>query len=239
MVQIVMCRNADGDFLVTNCRNSDRVARLVETCETRDESPSLNLEVRVARLGYESEMTVELITVSSILDWRSGCTINRASYKGTGILPVSIICKGVEFCDRKRFAIRENNEHAITALSKAVWQAGTKGNILENVPEQSSGNRRMFKERMSLRSEEVGRKPHRGYRRSTRCVRTICRRSKTSLASSGERCRITDLEARWFMLCWRRAQQGSIAFGRTTNPSRAWQRRRQMRDSQSRVQRQR
>ena len=68
-------------------RNSDRIssnsqACSAETCETRIETPSLNLfrgkqgnasrtartDLRVARLGCVSEMKVELMTVSSILD---------------------------------------------------------------------------------------------------------------------------------------------------------------------------
>ena len=76
-------------------------------------------------------MTVELMMVSSILDCESGCTIKRASNMGTGRLTVSIVCQGVELCGRMRVVMRERNEHAIVALSKSVWQAGTKGNVLE------------------------------------------------------------------------------------------------------------
>ena len=39
--------------------------------------------------------------------------------------------RGVLWQEEKR-VIRENSEHVITALSKAVWQAGTKGNIFQN-----------------------------------------------------------------------------------------------------------
>ena len=65
----------------TNCRNSDGMSsngtsRWAETCETRDNSPSLkkghgeqvyamrtvSTELRVARLLYESETTVELVS---------------------------------------------------------------------------------------------------------------------------------------------------------------------------------
>ena len=145
------------------------------------------------------------------------------------------MCSGVEFCDRKRVVIRENSEHAITALNKVGWQAGTKGNvlILENAPKQWTDSRgaievasRLMEGRIArhasqvlnwcrgkidgsyrasrgrtyggevvtrkdqvsgevlgrtqrkfeecrrpggLRSEEVGREPHRGCRQSTRC----------------------------------------------------------------------
>ena len=39
---------------------------------------------RVARLQCESEITVELLIVSSILDCEPGCAIKRASDKDTG-----------------------------------------------------------------------------------------------------------------------------------------------------------
>ena len=127
---------------------------MANACGARDESPCFNLgrgkqgyairragtDLRVVRLQYESEMTVELITVSITLDCESGCRISRASGKDTGRLSVSIVCKGVEFCGRKRVVSRENNEHA-SGLSKAVWQAGMKGNIIEDAPKQSSASR--------------------------------------------------------------------------------------------------
>ena len=65
--------------------------------ETRDESPSSNLgrgmqgdaipaagiDFRDARLRCESEVTLELMTVSSISDCKSGCTIEHARDWGT------------------------------------------------------------------------------------------------------------------------------------------------------------
>ena len=79
------------NYFVTNCRKSDRMssnglARSAETCETRDDSPSLNLgrgkqgcaprtastDLRVARLRFESVLAVEVMTVSSILNCESG-----------------------------------------------------------------------------------------------------------------------------------------------------------------------
>ena len=89
--------------------------QLARTCESRD--------------CFETATTVELMTVSSILDCESGCTTKHAIDKGSGIVPVSILCKGVLFC-RKRVVIRTNSDHAVSVLSKAVWQAGTQ-NILE------------------------------------------------------------------------------------------------------------
>ena len=46
-------------------------------------------------------MTVDLLTVSNILDYSSGCRIKRASDQGIGSLPFCIACKGVEFFGRK------------------------------------------------------------------------------------------------------------------------------------------
>ena len=83
-----MCCSSDRDvpvtqmdYFLTNCRNTDRMssngsARLAEISESRDVCPSLNLgrvkqgcairtgglDLRVARLRHESEMTVELMT---------------------------------------------------------------------------------------------------------------------------------------------------------------------------------
>ena len=115
------------DCFFTNCKNSERMssnglARVAETCETRDESPSLNLgrgkqkdairtvgtDLRVVRLRCESEMTVEMIKGSSVLDHESWCTIKRASDRGIGSLLVGIMCKGEECCDRKRVVQRTN-----------------------------------------------------------------------------------------------------------------------------------
>ena len=148
------------DHFFTNCMNSDRMinnglARWAETCETSDESLILNFgrgnqgyairtagtDLRVARLWYECEMTCELMTVSSVLNCESGCTIKRASDKGTGRLRVSIACRGVEFCGRRRVPIRKNSEHAFNSLSNTVWQAGVEGTILESAPKQSSASR--------------------------------------------------------------------------------------------------
>ena len=92
-------------------------------------SPSLNLgrrkqgtairtagtDSRVARLRCESEMTVELMTVPSILDNESRCTTKRAIDKGTRSFPVSIVCRVVECCGSKNDVQRKNNTHAISA----------------------------------------------------------------------------------------------------------------------------
>ena len=64
----------------TNCKNSTRMSS----------EGSAGLQRPVKR-----------VTASSILDCVSGCTIKHASDKGTGRRPVSIVCKGVEFCCRK------------------------------------------------------------------------------------------------------------------------------------------
>ena len=109
----------------TNCRNSDGMgsngsSRLAETCATRDDSPSLELgrgkqvhamrtvstDLRVATLLHESETTVELVTVSSILDCESGCTIKRASDTGTGrLLVVRKERRGVVQQDTRQLAV--------------------------------------------------------------------------------------------------------------------------------------
>ena len=81
-------------------------------------------------------MTVELIPVSSILNYESGCTIKRASDEGTGSSPVRLMGKGAELCSRKRVVISTNSEHALSALSKAL----TKENILENAPKHASAS---------------------------------------------------------------------------------------------------
>ena len=47
---------------------------------------------------------------------------------------------------------------------------------------------------------EVGRKPHRGCRRSTRCQ---IHPAQTFWSTGGNYRRCTALEARWFMHCWR------------------------------------
>ena len=133
------------DYFFTNCNNSDCMssdgrARLAETCELPDESPGLNLgrgkqgdairapstDLRVARLRYENAVPVELMTVSSILDYGSGCTMKRPSDKGTESLPLSIVSKRVELCIRKRFVTRNNN-----------GRAETKEHILEKAPMHS------------------------------------------------------------------------------------------------------
>ena len=102
------CCNSDRDVTETAdslLLHELQSSRLAETRETRDDSPSLKLghgkqvyamrtigtELRVARLLYESETTVDLVTVSNILDCESGCTIKRASDTGTGRL--SVVCK--------------------------------------------------------------------------------------------------------------------------------------------------
>ena len=87
-----------------------------------------------------SREMLELMAVPSILDYESGCTMKRASDKGTGGFPTSIVCKSVECCSRKRVVIRTNSEHAIFTLSKAVWQAGVKENSFENAPKHSSAS---------------------------------------------------------------------------------------------------
>ena len=132
------------DYFFTNCNNSDCMssdgrARLAETCELPDESPGLNLggkqgdairapstDLRVARLWYENAVPVELMTVSSISDYGSGCTMKRPSDKGTESLPLSIVSKRVELCIRKRFVTRNNN-----------GRAETKEHILEKAPMHS------------------------------------------------------------------------------------------------------
>ena len=81
-------------------------------------------------------MTVELMTVSNILDCESRCTIKRASDNGTGRLSVSIVCKGVEFCGRQRGGIGENSEHAVTALCRGRRETSSR-----IVPNQSSASR--------------------------------------------------------------------------------------------------
>ena len=42
---------------------------------------------------------------------------------------------------QKELRQEESRDHAITALSKALWQAGTKGNILETAQKQYSTGR--------------------------------------------------------------------------------------------------
>ena len=73
--------------------SSNGHARVAETCDTRDFPSQLQsrprearvcirtagADMRVARLRYENERLVELMTVSSILDCELGCTIKHAS----------------------------------------------------------------------------------------------------------------------------------------------------------------
>ena len=104
--------------------SSNGPARLAETCETRDESPSLDLgrgwqgdatraagtDLRVARLRSESEATVDLMTVPHILDYESGWMMKRATDQGTGSFPVSVVCESVVFF-RKR-VLDQNEQRA-------------------------------------------------------------------------------------------------------------------------------
>ena len=80
------------------------------------------------------------MTVSNSLDCDSGCTIKRASGKGIESLVVSIVCEGFESCGKKIVVPRTNGEDVICELSKAVCQARTEENILENAPKHSSAN---------------------------------------------------------------------------------------------------
>ena len=52
--------------------------------------------------------------------------------QGKGHAAVSVVCGGMEFRGRKRFVLRTDSEHAISALSTAVCQARTEGTSLAN-----------------------------------------------------------------------------------------------------------
>ena len=112
------CCNSDRDVTETAdglLLHELQSSRLAETCETRDHSPSLKLgcgkqvyamrtvgtELRVVRLLYESETTVELVTVSNILDCESGCTIKRARAL-EDFWCASCAKKDAELCSRTR-----------------------------------------------------------------------------------------------------------------------------------------
>ena len=82
----------------------------------------------------------ELLTVLNFLDCESGCMFSCAVDKGPGDYPVSVVCKGLQFCGRKRIVMRTDNENAITALSKAVCEGRTDETALESGPKYSSAS---------------------------------------------------------------------------------------------------
>ena len=104
------------DYNLTNWRNWDRIASLAETCETHNESHCLNLgrgkqgdairaagaDLRGERLRCQSKGPIKLMTVSSILDSKSGCTVKCAIDDFSGSFLASVVGKGIEFCGRKR-----------------------------------------------------------------------------------------------------------------------------------------
>ena len=65
----------------------------------------------------------EPMTVLYFLDCEWGYTFACPVDKGPGDFPVGVICKGLEFCGRRRFVLKTDNEHAISALRTAVRSA--------------------------------------------------------------------------------------------------------------------
>ena len=97
----------------------------------------------------------DLMTVAIILDSESGCTIKFTVDRGSGSFSVSIVCKGTEFCGRTRVVL--TSEDAISALSKAVWHAGTKETILEKHSSASMCAKGLWRAASSLVNGRVDR----------------------------------------------------------------------------------
>ena len=176
---------------------------------------------------------------------------------------MSIVCRGVEFCGRReRVVNRENNEHSITSLSKALWQAGTKGKSSRT----RQSNRQPAGGATEVASRLVKRRivPHASrllnwYRGRIDGGQVVELEEQISGKVPGlarrkcqERRRPGDCKAKWWeenliadtdevhadrsIKC---RKKGSNALEWRTRRSQAWQRRIEMRESQCRVQRQR
>ena len=76
-----------------------------------------------------------------------------------GHLLVSVVCKGMEFCGRKRVVHRTDSEYAISALNTAVCQTRIEETILENSSKCSSS---------SMGAREVANRLAEGQIRTTR-----------------------------------------------------------------------
>ena len=78
--------------------------------------------VRETQMGYffTNRMTdSELMTVFNFVDCKSGCSSACAVDKGPGDCLVNAVCKGMEFCGRKRVVLRTDSERAVPVLSTA------------------------------------------------------------------------------------------------------------------------
>ena len=108
-----ICRPAVGVSIVLlercqTCNIRDTVQ--ISTCPTR----------RWTTASWTPSRTASRWLLLYFLDCKSGYTFACPVDKGWGNFPLGVICKGLEFCGRRRFVFKTDNEHAISALSTAV-----------------------------------------------------------------------------------------------------------------------
>ena len=96
-----ICRSAVGVSIV--------LLERCQTCHTRD-------AVRIVTCPKRRWTTSSWTASRTASRWPFACPVD----KGPGDFPVSVICKGFELCGRRRFGLKTDNEHAISALSTVV-----------------------------------------------------------------------------------------------------------------------